>query len=379
MDEKKNLINKKQRNYGIDLLRIFSMINIINLHINRYSYLLSIFDFSSPKYKHIWRLEIFSYPAVDNFGLISGIVGYKKYKFSNLIYLWIKSSFYSIFLTIYSIFIHKKKIKKKIIILSLFPILIKRNWYINAYFSMYLLIPIINNGIILLNKNIHRNLIISFIFFYNVYYIISIILGLYSISELLNNGYSSMWLIILYIIGAYIGKYKISKKKKITRVYIFSYLLMYLFSFLYTSEITFKLIEFKSTITKIFINYISPTIIMQSISLIMILSKIDIKNKLLIKIISFLSPLTFSALLIHEILFREKSNKIKILFNWIIDFKNEMLFYKIYGTGVIIYLICVFIDYIRLIIFKLLRIRDFCLFLERIIPDLTEKIILFLN
>ena len=124
MDEKKNLINKKQRNYGIDLLRIFSMINIINLHINRYSNLLSIFDFSSPKYKHIWRLEIFSLPAVDNFGLISGIVGYKKYKFSNLIYLWIKSSFYSVCLTIYSIFINKKKIKKKMIILSLFPIII---------------------------------------------------------------------------------------------------------------------------------------------------------------------------------------------------------------------------------------------------------------
>ena len=76
-------------------------------------------------------------------------------------------------------------------------------------------------------------------------------------------------------------------------------------------------------------NYISPTIIMQSISLIMILSKIDIKNNTLIKIISFLSPLTFSALLIHEILFQEKSNKIKILFDWIIDFKNEILFYKI--------------------------------------------------
>lgn len=244
---------------------------------------------------------------------------------------------------------------------------------------MYLLLPIINNGIILLNKNIHRNLIISFIFFYTVYNIISRILGLNSIAEQLNNGYSAMWLIILYIIGAYIGKYKINKKIKITRVYIFSYLLMYWFSFLYTSEITFKLIEFKIRNPKIFINYISPTIIMQSISLIMILSKIDIKNNTIIKIISFLSPLTFSALLIHEILFQEKSNKIKILFDWIIDFKNEILFYKIYGTGVIIYLLCIFIDYIRSIIFKLLRIRDLCLFLERIIPDLIEKIILFLD
>ena len=34
---KKNFINKSIRNYGIDLLRMFSMINIIILHINLYS------------------------------------------------------------------------------------------------------------------------------------------------------------------------------------------------------------------------------------------------------------------------------------------------------------------------------------------------------
>lgn len=33
--------NKKIRNYGIDLLRMFSMINIVILHINLYSGLLN--------------------------------------------------------------------------------------------------------------------------------------------------------------------------------------------------------------------------------------------------------------------------------------------------------------------------------------------------
>ena len=44
-----NIFDKKekQRNYGIDLLRIFSMINIINLHINLRSGLLNI---NSKKY-----------------------------------------------------------------------------------------------------------------------------------------------------------------------------------------------------------------------------------------------------------------------------------------------------------------------------------------
>ena len=101
-----NIIRKSEafiqkRNYGIDLLKILAMINIINLHINlssKYFRLKSI----NPKYKQIYRLEAFSYWPVDAFGLISGIIGYKKYKFSNLIFLYFQYHFYSVFLSLYS-------------------------------------------------------------------------------------------------------------------------------------------------------------------------------------------------------------------------------------------------------------------------------------
>ena len=102
-----NIIIK--RNYGIDLLRIVSMINIINLHINLYSGQLFL-NYTNPKFKHIWRLEAFSFSAVNCFALISGIIGYKKYKFSNLIYIWMKTFFYSLYISSYLYII--KKIKK---------------------------------------------------------------------------------------------------------------------------------------------------------------------------------------------------------------------------------------------------------------------------
>ena len=89
-----------KRNYGIDLLRIFSMINIIILHINKCSYQLNL-RFNNPKFKPIWRLETLSLFAVDCYGLISGIVGYKKYNFANLIYIWFNTSFYSVIFSLY--------------------------------------------------------------------------------------------------------------------------------------------------------------------------------------------------------------------------------------------------------------------------------------
>ena len=43
--EDKNFKHQSKRNYGIDLLKMLAMVNIINLHINRVSKLLKI----SPK------------------------------------------------------------------------------------------------------------------------------------------------------------------------------------------------------------------------------------------------------------------------------------------------------------------------------------------
>ena len=189
--DKKCLNNK--RNYGIDLLRIFSMINIIILHINLFCKELN-FNYRYPKFKSVWLLEIMAYWAVDGFGLISGIVGYKKYKFSNLTYIWIQSSFYS---SIPSIDLYlRKKCSLKRLITSFFPILIKFRWYINAYFCMYLFLPFINYGINNINLKTYRNLIYFFVLFFSVYTIISSIIIKKSIFHFLNGGYTAMWLII---------------------------------------------------------------------------------------------------------------------------------------------------------------------------------------
>lgn len=49
-----------ERNYGIDLLKIMAMINVLILHINLYSKQLNL-NYESPKYTSIWLLEIMSF------------------------------------------------------------------------------------------------------------------------------------------------------------------------------------------------------------------------------------------------------------------------------------------------------------------------------
>ena len=121
--------------------------------------------------------------------------------------------------------------------------------------------------------------------------------------------------------------------------------------------------------------YLSPTILLQAISFIILFSQLNINNKWILKIISFLSPLTFSAQLIHAHLFKENIKIKKILFKFINKFKVHWLFFKIYGLVIIIYFICVFIDYFRLQLFKLFKIKEFSIFLEKEIPLLFDKLI----
>ena len=183
-----------------------------------------------------------------------------------------------------------------------------------------------------------------------------------------------MWLLVLYIIGAYFGKYVILEKNK-TIIIIFSSLLIFIFATFLSSELHYKITKSKRNKSKILISYISPTMVMQAISLVMIFSKLNIKNKFLKNLISFLTPLTFSTYLIHSHLFNTKLKIIKILFKWVFMFNHKLLFLKIYCVGIIIYFICTCLDYIRFLIFKILKFREFSLIVEKVIPKLINKVL----
>lgn len=368
----KNVLKQKQRNYGIDLLRIFSMINVINLHINRKA---GIFRLNSNniKFKNMWRLETFSYFAVNCFGLISGIVGFNKYKFSNLIYLWFISTFYSLSNQLYLYFVKRINIKQIFLSLSFLPIFIKFHWYVNAYFIMYLFLPFINFGIASLDKKTFRNIVLFYIIFFSIYYIVSVLFKKPN-DHFLLNGYSSSWLIILYIIGSYFGKYILkSNNNKINWIIIIFFLINYIGLSFLSSEI------YIITGQKFLISYLSPTILFQAICLVMIFDSIKITNKYITKTIKFITPLVFSATLIHSLLFCSNLKIVLSLFELIKELNNEFLFYKIYILSTIIFLICIIIDYFRLLIFKIVKIRDICLFIERKFPKLIDKFLLIIN
>ena len=89
-----NIENKiDTRNYGIDLLRIVSMIMILVLHICDIGGMLTFTDRDANDTVGYFFYAM-SFCAVNCFALISGYVGYKsKHKYANIIYLTLQVIF----------------------------------------------------------------------------------------------------------------------------------------------------------------------------------------------------------------------------------------------------------------------------------------------
>ena len=231
---------------------------------------------------------------------------------------------------------------------------------------MYLFLPFINEGIKNLNKNILRNIVIFFILFFSFYNVIAKIIKKTEYN-FLNYGYSTTWLIILYIIGAFFGKYVVDCEKISKIEYYFFWIFIYLFFSFFTFGIFMKIIKYKNCIpNNLFIDYLSPTILFQAISLLMFFSKIKVKNIFIQNIINKINSLNFSVILIHGRLLQSKNVFTKTLFNWITNYKGSFTFIRIYLISIIIYIICILFDCLRLSIFRLLKIRKLCESLQNI-------------
>ena len=355
--KEKLCINNNSRNYGIDALRIISMLMVVIMHVLVHGEVLSS---SKPvNYWIAWFLEIASYCAVNCYALISGYVGVNaKYKISNLAILWLRVFFYLISITAIFKLFFPDKVSYITIKYSFFPILSNYYWYFTAYAFLFLLIPVLNEGINNLSKNTLRFVLISAI-------IISSVASLFSrhFGDVfgLKNGYSVWWLMILYLIGAYIRKYGLLNKIRSHRVLIaFSAYFVFIFITWFTKlsiQLLSKTIFGNNQYTgERLVSYQSITILGAAVSLFLFFETIKL-NSALVKAVGFLSPLAFSVYLIHEHpLIRELI--ISKRFKWIAGLPAYQLVPAVLAVAICIYLICSLIDLLRQYLFDLLGIRD---------------------
>lgn len=353
----------KQRNPNIDCIRIAGMFSIIIDHLLFHGKAITKYN----KYNELQLLNILCMWHVSSFGIISGIVGNKAHKFSNLFYLWIMAVFYCfIFYLKYSD--SNQRSFNDIIISNIFPIINNKYWYFTSYFGIYPFLPFINSGISILSRIQVKK---SIYFMIGIFIIMS---SYYRDVFSQNSGHSPFSLLIFYIIGTYFDKYIFYKTNSIIiriLICIFCFTI-FIFISLISYNINIKKLfpELKSNIKnllKIEIN--SFPMLIQTCSITLFIAQIKF-NKIVSKIITFIGPLTFDAYLIHENpLIRSKyiSNIFSLSPN---NLNLSIIIILIFKNAFLIFTICIFIAYIRNILFKFLKIKIICNYFEIIITKI---------
>ena len=125
-----NVKKVKVRNAGVDLSRIASMYSIIVHHILVHGRAISKFS----KYRELILMNIISFWHVSTYALISGYIGYKSNKYSNLLYLWFWTMFYTSSITFFINKFRPEFKTGKVNYIYFFPVIFDHYWYFTNYF-----------------------------------------------------------------------------------------------------------------------------------------------------------------------------------------------------------------------------------------------------
>lgn len=285
----------RERNIGLDLCRILSMLGIVLIHVIDKGKVLAHCPNYGVSYWVTEWIYICVLCSVDIFGMLSGFFGIKKkntstYRAVELIAVVL---FWSLVITCCFVLFAPNKIGGiGQLISGLCPPLAGAYWYITCYVPIMLLQPYINKMLLSLSEKQHLRMILLAVFVFSC--IPSLIREDFFRFE---EGYSFVWLLLLYVIGAYFGRCTTETFSRIRKTggFIFFFL-----SFVLLLGNILGLKVFDCNI-RYLVSYVSPVTLGMAVSAIMVLSSVSFKGsgKFLIAV----SATAFDIYIIHSHLF----------------------------------------------------------------------------
>lgn len=165
----------------------------------------------------------------------------------------------------------------------------------------------------------------------------------------LAGGYSVIWLVILYIIGAWMKKCDIpnqlNNKKLIIGIIGFTFFIWCI-----------RIVASGSIISWIFVGYTNIMIVFIAFAHVCIYSKINL-GKMTQRFVKCFSPASFGVYLIHTnlVIF---NNILADAFTWIADIPSGLISICVLILALLIFVPCLLIEKVRLSIFKVLKINQ---------------------
>ena len=349
---------EKERKYGIDLLRIVAAFMIIMFHSLTQGGVVDGFLEKTSNYYVSWFMLSFVMEGVDLFALVSGYVSFsdtpKKLKYSRLVDLWLTVVFYSLLSCLLFDIIQSDWVSPIDYLKAITPIINCTFWYFTVFIGLYIFKPILDNGIRMCEEKTLKKISILIIVFFSCLEFLTYSFGL-------SNGFSVMWIVALYIIGATIKKCKIEDKVNY-KIPILIILVMGIITYLggmFISDYSFMDIQISQ---RSLFDYNSPTIMISAICYLLIFSKIKINSKYG-KIIKVLGMSTFSVYIVNctDVFWNNVMNG---LFSATVDYPVYKMVFSILSFSVIFVLFVLLFDILRRKLFTICGVTKLYTFID---------------
>ena len=279
---------KTERLYGIDSLKIISMLMVVLLHVLNHGGILEALDSFSAQYAAGHLLRCLAICAVDVYVMISGYLYVKKeFKLRNITHLWLTVLFYSAMIPLL-LKIAGEEIEIKTVISGFFPILRSQYWFFTQYFALLFVMPVLNQ--LIRNRRLAGRTILVLILLCSILPVFSLGNDLFYTGY----GYSFLWFAVLYLCGGYVREYRISNEmcaKAAVIGYVCCTFCMWLLEI--STYAATNHIFGDARYTEIFVCYTSPLVIGSAFFLLVLFSKFKFKSKIVASVIPTVSALTF--------------------------------------------------------------------------------------
>ncbi len=337
----------KSRNYGIDLLKILSMYMVVVLHILHHG---GIMTGCEPGMSQLSAqlLHTASFCAVNLFGLTTGyLMGDRRVKYGRVVDLWLQVVFYCVVISAAACLLGKA-VSLRGWLGALAPVTFKSYWYFSAYFGLFFLMPYLNAMLSALSKRQDRGLALVLVV---LFFLVSCLSPEDAFA--MRDGYSLIWLLILYVTGALLRKYA-------HRVTLSSWWLVggYLAMVLLTVVSQYAIEAVTTSIAgNLLLQYDSVTVVAMAVFLMLLFSRIRLPSALQ-KAVAVLSPLSFAVYIIHEQPI-VKADLIQDRFVSLGELHWAVMIAGVLMAAAAIYIMCTVIEFSRVKLFALLKISSF--------------------
>lgn len=345
---------KRQANF--EILRTVSMLMIVCFHFFTYALKFvsnpAVSEFGGEaNYPVLQYIAILSSLGVNLFVLISSyFLVDKPFKLYRLIKTWWQVVFtYMAILGIYSLSCHEL-ISNDMILQGLLPIHENTYWFVTCYIGLLLLVPFLSHFVKSLSKRQHQwLLLVLMVVFTNFSFGYP-----FGESMITNNGFSLVWFCVLFVYGAYVKIYGFSfeTKIKIWHILVAGFIVFAIMS----GKLYVKHMIWGNEMVYLMPTYNSLIFILSLMVFVWFRNHQFDETNLFSRFCIICAPYTFGVYLIHDHPILKKV--IWNSFNWADLIENYSVFGVIILSVCSIFIICILCDFVREVIFKVIRIND---------------------